>query len=236
MLDFNRANISETPLSLAINALIEAAEPPEQSNRKYLGASVIGSECLRRVQYDWVCDPQHPTRTRDIFARGHYFEEVSRQHLIRAGFGFAPADGLSFAAADGLFRGHADGILVSGPELGGMGFPAIWEHKALGAKGWRAIERNGLERAYPQYAAQIWLYQAYLDLTVWPALFTATNADTCERLHLLLLFNAERAQAWSDRAVAVIRATRAGELLPRCCDDPTDWRCKMCGHRQRCWS
>ena len=138
MLDFNRANISETPLSLAINALIEAAEPPEQSNRKYLGASAVGSECLRRVQYDWLCDPQHPTRTRDIFARGHYFEEVSRQHLIRAGFGFAPADRLSFAAADGLFRGHADGILVSGPELGGMGFPAIWEHKALGAKGWRA--------------------------------------------------------------------------------------------------
>ena len=99
MLDFNRANISETPLSLAINALIEAAEPPEQSNRKYLGASAVGSECLRRVQYDWLCDPQHPTRTRDIFARGHYFEEVSRQHLIRAGFDFAPAERLSFAAA-----------------------------------------------------------------------------------------------------------------------------------------
>jgi hypothetical protein len=102
--------------------------------------------------------------------------------------------------------------------------------------GWRAIERDGLERAYPQYAAQIWLYQAYLDLTAGPALFTATNADTCERLHLLLPFDAEQAQAWSDRAVAVIRATCAGELLPRCCDDPTDRRCKMCGHRQRCWS
>ena len=63
---------------------------------------------------------------------------------MRAGFGFAAAERLGFAAADGLFRGHADGILVSGPELAGMGFPAIWEHKALGAKGWRAIERNGL--------------------------------------------------------------------------------------------
>jgi hypothetical protein len=90
MHDFNRANISETPLSVAINALIEAAEPPEHSNRKYLGASAIGSECLRRVQYDWMCDPQHPTRTRDIFARGHYFEEISRQHLIRAGLSPGP--------------------------------------------------------------------------------------------------------------------------------------------------
>ena len=236
MLDFNRVNISGTPLSVAINALIEAGEPLEPNTRKYLGASAIGSECLRRVQYDWVCDPQHPTRVRDIFARGHYFEEVSRQHLIRAGFRFAPPERLSFVAADGLFRGHADGILVAGPQLAGMGFPAVWEHKALGVKGWRAIECDGLERACPQYAAQIWLYQAYLDLTTCPALLTATNADTCERLHLLLPFNAEQAQAWSDRAVAVIRATRAGELLPRCCDDLTDWRCKMCGHRQRCWS
>jgi hypothetical protein len=222
MLDFNRANISESALSVAINALIEAAEPQEGNSRQYLGASAIGSECLRRVQYDWMCDPVHPTRTRDIFARGHYFEEVSRQHLIRAGFCFAPADRLGFAAADGLFRGHADGILVGGPAL-------------IGAKGWHAIEREGLERSYPQYAAQIWLYQAYFDVTTWPALFTATNADTCERLHLLLPFNAEWAQAWSDRAVAVIEATRAGELLPRFTDDPTDWRCKMCGHRERCW-
>jgi hypothetical protein len=33
----------------------------------------------------------------------------------------------------------------------------------------------------------------------------------------------------------VIKATKAGELLPRITDDPSDWRCKMCGHRDRCW-
>ena len=107
--------------------------------------------------------------------------------------------------------------------------------QSLGAKGWRALERDGLEKAYPQYATQIWIYQAYLDVDRAPALFTALNANTCERLHLLVPFNAERAQAWSDRAVAVIEATRAGELLPRISDDASDWRCKMCGHRERCW-
>jgi hypothetical protein len=109
VLDFNRANVSGTPLSAAINSLIEAAEPPEENVRQYLGASTIGGECLRKIQFDWMCDPAHPTRTRDIFARGHFFEEVSRQHLIRAGFRFAPADRLGFAAANGLFRGHTDG-------------------------------------------------------------------------------------------------------------------------------
>jgi hypothetical protein len=235
VLDFNRANLSEGPISVAINALIEQAEPPEKNEREYLGASVIGSECLRKAQYEWWCKPVHLSQTRDIFTRGHFFEELSRQHLIRAGFRFAPADRLSFSALDGLFRGHADGILISGPELPGADYPALWEHKCVGDKGWRTLERDGLERAYPQYAAQVWLYQAYLEVTAEPAIFTAVNANTCARLHLLVPFNAELAQAWSDRAVAVIEATRAGELLPRAYDDPGDWRCKTCGHRERCW-
>jgi hypothetical protein len=144
---------------------------------------------------------------------------------------------LAFTALDGLFRGHADGIIIAGPNLPGayLIYPLLWEHKAINAKGWRALERDGLEKAYPQYYAQVLLYQAYLDVTN-PALFTALNADTCERLHLLVPFNAERAQAWSDRAVRIIEATRAGELLPRFTDDRADWRCKMCSHRERCWN
>jgi hypothetical protein len=235
MLDFNRANLSETPISTAINALIERAEPPEENSRQYLGASSIGSECLRKIQYDWMVDPAHPSQTRDIFRRGHLLEELSRQHLLRAGFCFAPEERLAFSAAGGLFRGHADGILVAGPELADVGYACLWEHKALGDRGWRALERDGIEQAYPQYAAQVWIYQTYLDVTDHPAIFTAINANTCARLHLLVPFNAERAQAWSDRAVAVIEATRAGELLPRAYDDPQDWRCRMCGHQERCW-
>jgi hypothetical protein len=237
MLDFNHANLSDTPLSTAINSLIERAEPPEENHRQYLGASVIGAECLRRIQFDWMVDPVHPTQTRDVFRRGHLLEELSRQHLVRAGFRFAADERLAFSAAGGVFRGHADGVIVAGPkpDLPVVGFPCVWEHKALGDKGWRALERDGLERAYPHYAAQVWIYQAYLDVTEHPAIFTATNANTMARLHLAVPFDAERAQAWSDRAVAVIDATRAGELLPRAYDDPRDWRCRTCGHRARCW-
>ena len=50
LLDFNRAHLSEEPISIAINALIEQAEPPEKNAREYLRASAIGHECLRRVQ------------------------------------------------------------------------------------------------------------------------------------------------------------------------------------------
>jgi len=235
VLDFNRAHLAEAPISVALNALIEAAEPPDESGRHYLGASSIGSECLRKIQFDWMVTSRYPSQTRDIFARGHFLEEVARQHLIRVGFKLAPPDKLAFSTADGLFRGHADGILLAGPELPGMGYPCVWEHKGLGDKGWRSVERDGVEKAYPHYAAQIYLYQAYLDVTDHPALFSATNANTCERLHVLVPFDAAQAQAWSDRAVTVIEATRAGELLPRAYDDSKHWRCRSCGHTERCW-
>jgi hypothetical protein len=89
MLNFNRANLSERTISTLINELIEKAEPPSENYRQYLGASAIGAECLRKVQYDWMCDPVFPGRIKDIFARGHFFEEITRQHLIAAGFQFA---------------------------------------------------------------------------------------------------------------------------------------------------
>jgi hypothetical protein len=235
VLDFNRTSLSDAPLSIAINAALERAEPPEENIRRYLGASSIGSACARKIQYDWMVDPVHPTQTRDIFRRGHLLEELSRQHFVRAGFKLAPAEKLAFSTAGGLFRGHADGILTAGPELPGAGYACLWEHKALGDKGWRRLERDGIEKAYPQYLAQVLIYMAYLDVTEHPAIFTAMNANTCERLHLLVPFNAVQAQAWSDRAITIIEATRAGELLPRAYDDPQSWRCKMCGHRERCW-
>jgi hypothetical protein len=233
-LDFNRSNLSDRSICQLINELIERAEPPSENYRQYLGASSIGSECLRKVQYDWMVDPVFPARVRDIFARGHFFEDVTRRHLIAAGFKFAPPERLEFKAADGLFRGHADGVLIAGPQLPALRFPCLWEHKCLKAKGWKAIERDGLAGLYASYAGQVAIYQAYLDVTN-PALFSLVNADTCERLHFLVPFDAQLAQATSDRAVAVIKATKAGELLPRITEDSNDWRCKICGHRDRCW-
>jgi hypothetical protein len=237
MLNLNRANLSIEPINVAVNDAIErAAATAAELPRPYLGASIIGHECARRIQFDWWCKPVLAARTREIFGRGHHFELRARQQLIAAGFKFAPPEALAFTAAGGALRGHADGIIHSGPNLPGayLIYPFVWEHKAVNAKNWRAVERDGLEKAFPHYAAQVSLYQAYLEITN-PALFTVTNADTCEWLHFFVPFNTERAQFWSDRAVNIIEATRAGELLPRAYDDPEDWHCRICPHKERCW-
>jgi hypothetical protein len=240
MLDFNRENLASAVVHSEINALMDKAALNEQreERRTYLGASAIGSECLRKVQYDWQCDAVHPARTKRIFSRGHMFEEITVKALGQAGFRIergTPATG--FSTADDMFKGHCDGIILDGPPIHELGYPCLWEHKALGSSGWKKLEKHGLKQAYPQYFDQVQLYMAYLGLDANPALFTAVNCDNCEILHLAVPFDAETAQAASDRAVSVIKATQAGELLDRITDKgPTDWRCKMCSHRERCWA
>jgi hypothetical protein len=116
VLDLNRANLSIASINVAINDAIEhAAKQTAELPRPYLGASIVGGQCLRKVQYDWWCTPTHSARAREIFDRGHYFEERSRQLLSKAGFKFEPVEVLAFSAVNGLLRGHADGIIIAGP-------------------------------------------------------------------------------------------------------------------------
>jgi hypothetical protein len=235
MWNLNRQTLSLNAINIATNAAIERAhlvriEPP----RFYLGASLVGDDCIRKVQFEWWCRADIPARVRRIFDRGHFFEAYIRERLIEAGFVFDPDPSkLGFSACNGDLQGHADGLVIAAPIQ--LEVPCLWECKALNAKNFRAVERDGLEKTFPKYAAQVALYQAYLDYT-YPCLFTCINADTCEFLHFAVPFDAERAQYWSDRATTIIAATRASELLPRFTNDADDWRCKMCPHKERCWS
>jgi hypothetical protein len=238
VLDFNPPAVST--VNTSINAALDVAAAIEQreERRDYLGASGIGSECLRKVQFDWQRESVHAARTKRIFNRGHASEEKVAVQLALAGFTIERGtERTGFTAVDGMFRGHCDGIITGGPAIEDLAYPCLWENKCLGSSGWKKIEKVGLRAAYPQYYDQVMLYQAYLGLDENPALFTVENADTCHFLCLTVPFDPEAAQAASDRAVAVIRATQAGELLPRITEKgPTDWRCKMCSHSGFCWS
>jgi hypothetical protein len=240
MLNLARANLSHDPLNVAINSHVEQACARKHAGdqaRGYLGASLIGDECLRKIQFEWmVTTATFPAQVHSRFARGHFFEAETRQLLIDAGFVFAPPEALGFVAVDGLIAGHADGIIINAPTVAGLYLvtPALWEHKALNAKNFNAVERNGLAKVFPRYAAQIALYQNFLSVRDNPALVTVSNADTCARLYFTVPFDARRAQEASDRAVQVIEATRVGELLPRLDPALEDFRCKMCSHRERC--
>ncbi|WLQ14307.1 hypothetical protein O5O45_31815 [Hahella aquimaris] len=242
MMDFN----STESFSGRISALVDIGlrkVRDEQTPRTYLGASRLGVACERALQFEYAQAPVDPGRETQgrilrIFERGHVMEDCMLNWLEKAGFTVLTrnevGEQFGFSAVDERLQGHVDGVIVSGPD--GFVYPALWEHKCLGAKSWRDLEKHRLAKSKPVYAAQVAVYQAYLGLHEAPALFTALNADTMDIYAELVPYNGELAQRMSDRAVKIILATDAGELLPRSFLDEEHWECRMCAWRNRCWT
>jgi len=241
MIDFNSSASVSGQLTALVDAGMQRARASEPG-RDYLGASRLGVACERALQYEFAKAPIDSGRPLEgrmlrIFERGHVMEDCMVAWLRAAGFDLRTrkADGeqFGFSAADGRLKGHVDGVIVGGPE--GFAYPALWENKCLGNKSWRDLDKHKLAVSKPVYAAQVAIYQAYLELHEHPAIFTAINADTMEIYTELVPFDPALAQRMSDRAVKVITATQAGELLPRSFNDSTHFECRMCAWQDRCW-
>jgi len=231
MMDFNSSSSIAGQVTALVDAGLQQARA-RQSERQYLGASRLGVACERALQFEYAKAPidhgrDAPGRMLRIFAwlRDAGFDLRTRK---------ADGEQFGFSVADGRLQGHVDGVIVAGPE--GFAYPALWECKCLGNKSWNELEKKGLAISKPIYAAQVAIYQAYLELHEHPAIFTALNADTMEIYTELVPFDAALAQRMSDRAVKVITATDAGELLPRAIHDSTHFECRMCAWQDRCWS
>ena len=249
MLDYNhRPKFFEQVTAVIDEAL--TAEQASRTPRSYLGASRLGVACERALQYEYAQAPvdpgrELPGRVLRIFEVGHALEALAIRWLRLAGFDLhtEKADGgqFGFSVAGGRIQGHVDGILAGGPETLGLAYPALWECKTMNARAWRETVKRGVSQAKPVYAAQIAVYQAYMEASVPgisqnPALFTAINKDTQELWFERVPFDGGLAQRMSDRAVRIIQATEAGELLPRLSTTPTHYECKGCAWQDRCWS
>jgi hypothetical protein len=262
IIDLNsRTTLREAFSNSIVEKIDQAIESEQESPRHYIGASAVGDECERRVQLD-VWPAFHPGsetlpfmravpfsgRTRRIFARGHWGEQVTAGYMMEAGFDLrihrgGEADSVErltpygFITGRGQIRGNLDGIVFGMKDINDLtsiNFPCVWEHKTLGQKTWKAIAKHGLAKESPKYADQIAMYQAYTDNQN-PALFSALNADTMELWFELVAFDAVRAQAASDRAVKILQWTRAGDLLPKAATSEDSFPCSFCRRRAGCW-
>jgi hypothetical protein len=247
-LDFNhRPSIGESINDLVDAALI--AERDAEVPRDYLGASRLGVACERALQFEFAQAPKDQGsdfsgQVLRIFEIGHMLEDLAIRWLRTAGLDLVTkkTDGgqFGFSVAGGRIRGHVDGIIMGAPAALGLRTPALWECKTMNAKNWRACVKDGVAISKPVYAAQIAIYQAYMEPVVpgiseAPALFTAINKDTAELYHELVPLNAALAQRMSDRAVRILQATDARELLPRIAQSRDFYECRFCSYADRCW-
>lgn len=217
--------------------------------RQYLGASLLGDACERRIQYTYLANlrgTERSTRATGqqlrIFAMGHCLEPLVIKWMEKAGFILSTRNSAGkqhgFTQAGGKIAGHIDGVLLGCKgELfnDALDYPALWECKTMSAKHWRKFAKDGLQHSHPHYIAQVQLYMAYLGFTDNPALLTALNKDTAELHHELIEFDAKVAQRYSDRAVHILKACEAGETLPRIAHSADYFVCKTCAFQARCW-
>ena len=222
-------------LSERINERIDAAllkAREAEPRRTYIGASVLGDVCPRRVAYTWRGETGEPIQGRAlrIFETGHVLERLLANWIERAGFDLRtidPETGEQYAFKDGSVEGHADGIIVGGPSLG-FKYPVLWEAKGLNDRSWNQIVKSGLRAGSPIYYGQANLYMGYLDLDA--CLFSALNKSTQEIHHELIGFDAAEAQRLVDLAVGIVR----GWLPPRLDIVPTRI-CAYCQFESLCW-
>jgi hypothetical protein len=228
----------------ALRTIIDKAIVDKRSSepkRAYLGASMWGDPCERKLGYIYHQTPEDegtgfPAHVLRIFDMGHDGEARTAEYLKLAGFDLhtnTPDGGqYGFQACDGKLKGHIDGVILGGPDVEGLIWPALWENKELNDKSWNDTVKKGVKLSKPLYYAQAQVYMAYLELP--NTLFTTKNRNTGEVHAELIKFDARAAQEASDKAVRVV-SSLAPEDLSKCTGDEADSRCRFCNFKLRCW-
>lgn len=226
-------------VSEPVNAQIQTALQNEPGPaRTYLGASLLGDPCTRRIHYTFrgiAPDTPGTGEQRRTLEMGHHLESLVASWLQRAGFQLQTTDDngaqFGFSQANGRIQGHIDGVLTGGPL--DVAYPLLWECKTMKAARWRELTKNTLEVTNPRYYAQVQLYMAYMGFE--RCLFTSLNKDTAELYHALIPFDGKAASYYSDRAVQILRALDAKEEAPRLARNSDYFECKMCRFYKTCW-
>jgi hypothetical protein len=216
---------------------LKDAEPA----RDYLGASMMGKECVREVTFQYANWPKDEDKGFSgqlyrVFDMGHDGESRMASYLRIAKFDLREKDSLGrqfgYCVADGKMQGHIDGVILSGPDVG-CEWPALWENKALNDDGFRSVVATGIELAKPLYFAQVQVYMAYMQLA--RCLFTCINRDNGKLFAQVIDFDPAKAQALSDRGVSVV-SNADPFAFPRIARESTDYRCKFCDYARSCWA
>jgi hypothetical protein len=210
-----------------------AADPP----RTYLGGSMLGDPCLRKLALHYrgapASDPE--PRTRRIWQRGHWAEDRMIAWLRGGGFTVIDRDAkgkqFRFYRADGEISGGIDGVVTAGHA--NFPYPILLELKCLKHSSWNDLRRNGLRNSKEIYFAQVNLYMAEFKFT--HCLFGAENADTEEMYWRLMPLDIAEAQRIHDRAANIILNGKSGALPPRISKNRDYYLCRMCDRANVCW-
>lgn len=196
--------------------------------RNYIGASSIGSECLRKVWYEYRGVEGAPVsnKLQRTFNVGKRLETLVTDALIDSGMKLitpcAQNHHLKYFDDDfPFFQGHCDAIWSDED--------AVIEIKTARDSSFKIFVNKGLEKWSPAYYAQV---QAYMGMSgLKTAYLICLNKDTSELHDEKVEFNPEYYDCLKARAVLV---HDADEPLNRVNRSPYFITCRTCKFRDVC--
>jgi len=208
----------------------------EDWRRPHLGASQIGRKCPREIwyQFHWCLAPDRPGRIYRLFETGNLAEPRLVQNLRDVGVEVYDRDPRNpekqIRYADpkiGHFSGSLDGI--------GRGFseaPKTWhvlEFKTTNTRGFKKLQKDGVEKAKPEHYAQMQMYMQWSKLT--RAYYFAVCKETDEIYGERINKNAKAVKEIREKAKQIIEATEPPQRIN---EDPIKWDCRFCDYKPVC--
>jgi hypothetical protein len=198
----------------------------DRKTRDYIGASTIGSDCLRQIWYEFkgVQATEVPTKMRRTWTIGRVLEGTILDWLTEAGLTITRTWGDLVANDMPYFKGHLDSVWMKN------GKPyAILEIKTAKDASFLIFVKKGLKSWQPQYYAQI---QTYMGMSgIHRAYIMVLNKDTSDISDELVLFDEDFYQKLRAKALMIANAHSAP---PKINGSPLWYACKMCKYHKTC--
>lgn len=207
----------------------------EGSPRSYIGASVVGNDCLAYLNFSLRGAPGEPVdpALKRIFRDGHRIEDQVVSDLRKAGLNLSEKDHRTGKQYRREFLGghvlcHADGLI----ELPGDEPPAertaILEIKSMNKDKFADFEKNGVKSSHRHYYRQVQMLMAMFEM---PKAVLVAYCKNSSRYHAELVQWDQEEWDWLHTRMGMV----LDGIAPRISAQPEDWRCRGCFKKGVCW-
>lgn len=204
-----------------------------EKKRRYLGASIIGEECERRLWFNFrhATSEKFPGRLYRLFETGDLEEIRMVKDLRSIGCEIheTAEDGNQFEvnALGSHFSGHMDGAGLKIP-----GAEKTWhvlEFKTHNLKSYKLLKKQGVKLSKSKHYAQMQIYMLLTGMN--RALYLATNKDTDELCAERVEYNASYCKQLIEKAKRIIFSSQPPVRIS---DRPDFYGCNFCEAKELC--
>jgi hypothetical protein len=198
----------------------------DKKTRDYIGASAIGSDCLRQIWYEFkgYQGLDVPTKTRRTWAIGKHLEGLILNWIEETGIKIERT-WYDLSAEDmPYFQGHLDSVWMKKEKPF-----AIIEIKTAKDASFMIFIKKGLKGWNPQYYAQV---QSYMGMSgIHKAYILVLNKDNSDISDELVTFDKVFYEQICRKAFLIANIE---EAPARVHDSPLWFQCKMCKFNKVC--